>query len=33
MDGEIEVPIRIRHDEKTHLTKIQIDDREQIIRG
>ena len=33
LDGDIEVPIRIRHDEKTHLTKIQIDDREQIIRG
>ena len=33
MDGDIEVPIKIRHDEKTHLTKIQIDDREQIIRG
>ena len=28
LDGDIEVPIKIRHDEKTHLTKILIDDRE-----
>ena len=33
LDGDVEVPIKIRHDEKTNLTKIQIDDREQIIRG
>ena len=33
LDGDVEVPIKIRHDEKTNLTKIQIDDQEQIIRG
>ena len=33
LDGEQEVPIRIRHDEKNSLTKIQIEDREEVIRG
>ena len=26
LDGDVEVPIRIRHDEKTGLTKIQVED-------
>lgn len=33
LDGDEEVPVKIRHDEAKNITKVQVEDREEIIRG
>ena len=33
LDRDEEVPIKIRHDESKNITKVQIEDKEEVIRG
>ena len=33
VDGDLEVPIVIKHDEKNQVTKIVVDEKEEVIRG
>ena len=33
VDGELEIPISIKHDEKNKVTKICVEQHEEIIRG